>query len=233
MQLQEIPNPQRQETLTILNIRQPLQHIITQTIVNVGKYYTNTPELQYRGLKDSFQRKARIFYGYCRQSGLLATPESYREAILYILKDLALLYYWDHIDTWIAQSKDPALKIEARFETPEHKRSTQNKWSAISLNNTIYSNLDKSISKCLNLIITELQDLFYCLPDELQNQTYWHMKLIEATSTHPGCDWAMSKPTSIVPGLIQDLQSSIRQYERRQQNSTHDINFLDCCYNTR
>ncbi|EED20885.1 hypothetical protein TSTA_081180 [Talaromyces stipitatus ATCC 10500] len=87
---------------------------------------------------------------------------------------------------WIAQSKDPALEIKAHFETPKHKRTAQSEWSAISLDNIICSNPGKSISECLNLMITELQDLFYCLPDKLQNQMYWHMKLIEATSTHPG-----------------------------------------------
>lgn len=232
-QRQEIPEPQERETYTALTVRQPSQYTITQAIANVGKCYANTPELRYKGLKDSFQRKARIFYGYCRQSGLPANPESYREAMPHMLRDLALAYYWDNIDLWIAQSKDPALEIEARFETPEHKRSAQSDWSAISLDSTIRSNPGKSISECLNLMITELQDLFYCLPDELQNQTYWHMKLIEATSAHPGCDWATSKPAPTVPGLIQDLQSSIKQYERRQQSSTHDINFTDRRYNTR
>ncbi|KUL84867.1 hypothetical protein ZTR_08197 [Talaromyces verruculosus] len=232
-QQQEIPEPQEQEMYTASTVRQPSQYTITQAIANVGKCYANTPELRYKGLKDSFQRKARIFYGYCRQSGLPANPELYREAMPHMLKDLALAYYWDNIDTWIAQSKDPALEIEARFETPEHKRTTQSEWSAISLDNTIRSNPGKSMSECLNLMITELQDLFYCLPDELQNQTYWHMKLIEATSTHPGCDWATSKPAPTVPGLIQDLQSSIKQYERRQQNGAHGINFTDRHYNIR
>jgi hypothetical protein len=74
----------------------------------------------------------------------------------YMLRDLALAYYWDNIDLWIAQSKDPALEIEAHFETPEHKRSAQSDWSAISLNSTIHSNPGKSISECLNLMITEL-----------------------------------------------------------------------------
>jgi hypothetical protein len=114
---------------------------------------------------------------------------------------------------WIAQSKDPALEIKARFKTPKHKRTAQSEWSAILFDNIIRSNLEKSMLECLNFMIIELQDLFYCLLDELQNQIYWHMKLIEATSTHLGCDWATSKPAPMVPGLIQDLQLSIKQYK--------------------
>ncbi|EEA18585.1 hypothetical protein PMAA_008730 [Talaromyces marneffei ATCC 18224] len=82
----------------------------------------------------------KIFYGYCRQNGLPNTPEPYREALPHMLKDVALSYYWDNIDQWIVQEKDPAEEIMARFEGPEHQRSTQSEWSDMTLDSVIHSN---------------------------------------------------------------------------------------------
>ncbi|EED15749.1 hypothetical protein TSTA_051860 [Talaromyces stipitatus ATCC 10500] len=74
-----------------------------------------------KGSGDSFKRKLKIFYGYCRQNGLPNTPKSYREALPHMLRDAALSYYWDNINLWIVQGKDPAEEIITRFKGPEHQ----------------------------------------------------------------------------------------------------------------
>ncbi|KAE8550702.1 hypothetical protein EYB25_003641 [Talaromyces marneffei] len=232
-QLQGIPESQEQQNPDSQGPRLQPQYVAVQAITNIGKSYNSAPELKYKGFGDSFKRKLKIFYGYCRQNGLPNTPEPYREALPHMLKDVALSYYWDNIDQWIVQEKDPAEEIMARFEGPEHQRSTQSEWSDMTLDSVIHSNPSKSLHECLDLMLVKLQDLFYCLPDELQTQTYWHMKLLEATRTHPACEWATAKPALTVPGLIQDLQSNVRQYERKQQSNAHGINFTDRRYNTR
>ncbi|EED22642.1 conserved hypothetical protein [Talaromyces stipitatus ATCC 10500] len=232
-QLHGIPELQEQQNINTQSLRPQPQYTAVQAIINIGKSYNGASELKYKGSGDSFKRKLKIFYGYCRQNGLPNTPESYREALPHMLRDAALSYYWDNIDLWIVQGKDPAEEIIARFEGPEHQRSIKTEWSATTLASTIQANPEKSVYECLNSMLVQLQDLFYCLPDELQTQTYWHMKLLEATSTHPACDWATAKPAPTVPGLIQDLQSNVRQYERKQQSNVHGINFTDRRYNTR
>jgi len=224
VQQEDIPNPQEQQ--------RPQQYTTAQAIINIGKSYSNNPQLKYKGSGDSFNRQLKIFYSYCRQNGLPGTPEAHRDALPHMLRDAALSYYWDNIDSWIAQDKDPMEEIINRFEGPEHQRSIKAEWSATTLAGTIQANQGKSIYECLDLMITRLEGLYYCLPDDLRTQTYWHMKLLEATSTHPACDWATAKPSPTVPGLIQDLQSNVKQYERKQSN-THGTHFTDRRYNTR
>ncbi|EEA24070.1 conserved hypothetical protein [Talaromyces marneffei ATCC 18224] len=139
-QLQGIPESQEQQNPDSQGPRLQPQYVAVQAITNIGKSYNSAPELKYKGFGDSFKRKLKIFYGYCRQNGLPNTPEPYREALPHMLKDVALSYYWDNIDQWIVQEKDPAEEIMARFEGPEHQRSTQSEWSDMTLDSVIHSN---------------------------------------------------------------------------------------------
>lgn len=54
-----------------------------------------------------------------------------------MLKDAALGYYWDNIDLWITQEKDPVEEIIAHFGGPEHQQSIKDEWSATTLDNMI------------------------------------------------------------------------------------------------
>ncbi|EED15963.1 hypothetical protein TSTA_010790 [Talaromyces stipitatus ATCC 10500] len=136
-----------------------------------------------------------------------------------MLKDEALSYYYLNKDRWETESVDPPKAIKKYFEGPERERLKQEEWSRLTLQKVIDDpkNLDKSLRECLEIMLNELQKLFYCLPEIMRNDIYYQHKLVKATRTHPSCDWATAQPPSTLTGLIQSLRTNVGQYQDRKQ----------------
>lgn len=109
------------------------------------------------------------------------------------------------------------------FESSEHRRFVQNQWNRMSLQYVIENNPGKQLTECLEIMLRELQKLYYGLHHDLRNDTYYHNKLVDATRSHPACQYATAKPASTPGALILDLRSSVAQYQDMQRTSTVNV----------
>ena len=143
-----------------------------------------------------------------------------------MLKGQALAYYYSQKSTWKIKNIPAFQGVKDYFEGAEQQRSKQDEWSSITFQGTIDQNEGKTIKECLEIMLQRLQQLYYSLPEDIRNDTFHRMKLIEATRKHPACEWATSKPATTSAGLIQDLRTNVSQYQDKNQDAS-SINFTD------
>ena len=184
----------------------------THAIIQLSKIYSE--DIKYSGSDDVFEWKYLIFQDYCRRVGLPQTELARRAAFPSMLRGQALSYYYTNERYWQGHGINPKEGITTYFEGKEHQRSKQKEWSNISLQRTIddEKNAGKSIKECLEIMLQNLQKLYYGLPHDMRNETQHHFKIVEATRGHPACEWATAKPSSTIPRLIEDLRSNVGQY---------------------
>ena len=202
---------------------------VSNSLIQLAKIYSN--EAKYSGSDDIFDCQYQIFQDYCTRVGLQV--EHYGRALPTMLKGEAQSYYYLNKERWKSQNVNPVVAIKAYFEGPERQRQKMEEWARTSLQNTITNNAGKSIKQCLDAMLEKLRKLFYCLPSEMRNDTYFHHKLIEATRTHPACDWATATPSPTVEGLIQNLRTNVASYEDKQQLRNDTSNAADTFYTDR
>jgi Na+-translocating ferredoxin:NAD+ oxidoreductase RnfC subunit len=75
-------------------------------------------------------------------------------------------------------------------------------------------NEDKSMKKCLQLLIKELRHLQHELETVLRTNEFIHNKLINACQEISACQYACFKPSETLVKLINDLKSSIMTYQK-------------------
>jgi succinate dehydrogenase/fumarate reductase-like Fe-S protein len=74
-------------------------------------------------------------------------------------------------------------------------------------------NEEKSMNKCLQLLIKELRHLQHDLESTLRIDDFIHNKLINACQKISACQYACFKSSEILTKLINDLKSSITTYQ--------------------
>ncbi|EED20804.1 hypothetical protein TSTA_039980 [Talaromyces stipitatus ATCC 10500] len=217
-----------------LAIFAPSTQSISQALVQLTKMYSDNQK--YSGNEDSYRSKLRIFNDYCER---LSLPKNvYKLAFPTMLKGQALDFYYDNKEIWEASDRDPVEGIRAYFEGPEYHRTVLDKWSGISLQNTVNEDPEKTLKVCLNMMLTELASLYDHLAPKLRNEEFYLARLLQATHIYLACQLATSKQQDTVPGLTRDLQSGVSQYKdiikatngHRTANPSTNIYFTDRRY---
>ncbi len=137
-----------------------------------------------------------------------------------MLKELALNYYYANITSKNKNHSitfdDVCASMMNYFEDAEYKRSILNKWNNLILKSimkrTQYE--EKSMNKCLQLLIKELRHLQHDLESTLRIDDFIHNKLINACQKISACQYACFKFSDILTELINDLKSSIIIYQK-------------------
>jgi len=173
-------------------------------------------EIKYGGSEDTFDMCYRIYMEICGSTGV-HTTEAIRRAFWIMLKGDALQFYFDNIENWNQLRIDPIMAVKSNFENEEHLRHVQEQWDTTTLPYIVSKNPEKSISECLELMLQDLRRLYNKLRPQVRNDVTYHAKLISATRLIPACHAATGKPSPTITGLIEDLRSSISQYEDTKQ----------------
>lgn len=226
---QQSYNPTTPDTATLYKQAVPTTTHSRQTVnttytgqdtyygVNIGqlrKAYSE--DLRYGNSEDTFDFSYRYFLEMCSHMGI-HTQDAQRKAFFVMLKGEALRYYFDSIHEWTRLGIDPISAVKGNFENEEHLRFIQSQWDATNLASTMSKNPDRPISECLEIMLRDLQRLYSKIRPELRNDVYYHSKLISATRLVPACHAATGKPSPNISSLIQDLRSSVNQWEDSKQ----------------
>ncbi|EED11472.1 hypothetical protein TSTA_007620 [Talaromyces stipitatus ATCC 10500] len=100
-----------------------------------------------------------------------------------MLKGQALDFYYNNKEIWEASDHDPVEGIRAYFEGLEYHRTVLDKWSGISLQNTVDENPEKTLKACLNMMLTELASLYDRLAPKLRNEEFYLPRMGTALQT--------------------------------------------------
>jgi hypothetical protein len=112
-----------------------------------------------------------------------------------MLKELAFDYYYANVISSKNASftfDDVCISMMNYFEDAEYKRSILNKWNNLILKWVINKteNEEKSMNKCLQLLIKELRHLQHDLESILRIDDFIHNKLINACQKISACQYA-------------------------------------------
>jgi hypothetical protein len=194
-------------------------------IGEVNKNYT--PDMKYDGTNSHFDYKLTIFHNVCERVDL--PHEAYIRAFPIMLKGLALAHYYNAQLSQLPYF-DACNKVRAYFEGPEYHRSNINKWNSLTLDSISTKHPDKSTWEVVQLLLNELTELQYGLPQELRTPAFWINKVVLTCQGSPACRFAVADAPQEPGQLINRLQSSITTYEREQQLNGTETYFTDRKY---
>ena len=150
-----------------------------------------------------------------------------------MLRSPALDYYHTNLRHRVqtARFEDLCGTTKKYFEGREYQRGLINRYNSITLGTVMNKpeNTGKTTSECLQLLLTEMRHLKLGLPTPLQADKIFHTKLIQACQVNPACTYACCKPAEDIPGLIEELETSITTYEIQQKNDNNTL-FTDRHY---
>lgn len=117
------------------------------------------------------------------------------------------------------------FSIKTYFEKAKYKRNMLNKWNKTTLQSIMAKlrNKDKSMEKCLQLLVDKLQDLQQGLSSEFQNDDFIHNKLVTVCRDVLACKYACYKSSSNLVDLINDLRFSIITFNETHQTENFFI----------
>ena len=192
------------------SLQLPIRDLTAQNIINLGKLYSN--DQKYSGIDDSFDFKLTIFLNYCTQLNIDDDTVK-AKAYSIMLKETALQHYLTNLNSsgLILTFIELCNKTRDYFENDEYRRSRLVEFNSITLTGVITDpkNQGKSVKECLAIIVTELRRLQSGLDTTWRIDMILHQRLIDACQPVPACQYACAKPSTTLPGLINDLQSSI------------------------
>ena len=185
-------------------------------ISEVAKQYSD--DMKFTGTSGgSFDYKLTIFLDICQRVEL--PRESVMRAFPTMLKALALEYFYNN-----RLSHQPfetvCTNIRNFFEGPGFHRRNLDKWESISLASIVAENPDKSTLEAVQLMITTLSQLQYGLEDDFRSQRTLYNKIIRSCQGSRACRYAISAPPETLGELINNLYSSIINYEKEQNDPT-------------
>jgi lipopolysaccharide biosynthesis protein len=137
------------------------------------------------------------------------------KAFSIMLKDLTFDYYYSNMFTStvaVITFDEVCFSMRNYFEDVEYRRDILFKWNNLILKSMMTSNEDKSVEKCLQLLIKQLRHLQHDLNSKLRSEKFIHNKLINACQNVTACQYACFKLSDSLIDLINDLRSSIVIY---------------------
>jgi hypothetical protein len=197
-----------------------------QDIVNLTKMYAK--EDKYSGQGDNFDFKLTIYNQNCSLAGI--TDDAVKaKAYSTMLKDHALEHYLTNLNQFQAASPQapPPSFLElcnvtrTYFENNEYRRAQLNQFNSLTLQQVIDNpkNAGRSTKECLAVLISELRALQSSLDPVWRFDAALINRLISACQEVKACSYACYKPAETLPGLINDLQSSIDTYEKANKTT--------------
>jgi hypothetical protein len=137
-------------------------------------------EVKFNENNDNFSFKLIMFNDMCDRVDV--SSEAKLKALLIMFKKLTLNYYYSNVINNKASLTfdDVCVFIMSYFEDAEYKRNILNKWNNITLKTMMSFNEEKSMNKCLQLLIKELRHLQHDLKSILRIDDFIHNKLINA-----------------------------------------------------
>jgi hypothetical protein len=188
-------------------------------------------DYKYSGRNDNFDHKLGIFYEMCMKANV---PTRYRNAAYSTMLKKAVLDHYhtnlrQHAQT--AQLNDLTHVTRQYFESKEYQRGIIDQWTDITLESVMDKpeNTGKSTTECLQILLKEIRHLKLGLLSEMKADVIFYSKLIHACRDFPACIYACCKPADEISSLINELETSITTYERRQKKITNTM-FTDRRY---
>ena len=183
------------------------------------------------GQNDNFDHKLGIFEEMCFKANV---PESAKNlAYSTMLRGPALDHYFTNIRKRARTTPFEELCTVTKnyFEGPEYVRGIVTQWNRTTLEDIMSrsENTGKTIGEYLQLLLTELRHLRQGLPPELRTDGVLYIKIVQACQDLPACGYACYKPSETLPGLIEDLISSISTWKKQRKRAT-EILFTDRRY---
>jgi hypothetical protein len=142
-----------------------------------------------------------------------------------MLKDKALTHFFTNANnldssnllTHIAPSfQELCHRTQSYFKNEEYRRAQLQQFNSLTLQQVIENsaNTSKTTKECLAILLSELRRLQAGLNALLRVDSLLHNRLILACQDRAVYNYACFKPSPTIPGLVNDLQSSIDTYEK-------------------
>lgn len=181
----------------------------TTELIVLSELYKD--DMQYSGFGDNFQRKLSIFEDICFKIGI---PNDGKPlALSFMLKDMALDFYYDRIRPLRPTFNESCLMITTHFEGFGWEQDVRNEWNMTTLSSTIANNPGKSTSECLFIMVRTLSTLQLGLRDNQRDTETLRDKVLDACRGMPATAVACSSPAQQFGALIYQLKASILIYE--------------------
>ena len=137
-----------------------------------------------------------------------------------MLTSLALDYYYSNTNISTAATLDELCKsIQTYFERPEYKKNVLSKWNMTTLKSIIEKNERKWMKEYLSFFIKVFYYLQHELDVELRTNKFIHNKLINACQDILAYQYACFKPADSLTGLINNLRSSIINFQKANSDN--------------
>lgn len=197
-----------------------LQQSGTRALTDLAKLYNN--DMKFTGdLHDVLNIKLNIFYDTCQKVGI--TEDKYDTAFATMLLGKAQSFYYQHL----AQKSMPfpimVERMRAYFHTPENHQLFLHEWRTTMLKDIVTSNLDKTMSQCLEIVIERLQRTYQGLVQNFgSGEGSLAGQLISACQGVEACSSVLIRPASTFEAVASDLRSAVGIWTRCQQNRQLD-----------
>jgi hypothetical protein len=191
-------------------------------IINLTQVYTT--DQKYRGQSNNFDLKLTIFQNHCHQ--LSITNNTIKaKAYSTMLKDEALTHFFTNTNnlgssnllTHIAPSfQELCHCTQSYFKNKEYQRAQLQLFNSLTLRQVIENsaNNGKTTKECFAILLSELRRLQAGLDALLRVDSLLHNRLILACQDQAACSYVCFKLSPTIPGLVNNLQSSIDTYEK-------------------
>lgn len=190
---------------------------------------------KYSGEGDSFDYKLQIFEDLCEKANIPDKDNIRVKAYSTMLRGLARDHYFANIT--VMKAMNPSFEqmcsvTRNYFEGEEHRRNMLNRWNTHTLGQVIQGNEGKSMQDCLQILIKDLRHIQHGLDPDFRKDSVFRNKLITACRGVEACRYACYMPSESIPGLINNLKSSIATWDENQPKETSQF-FTDRRYHSR
>lgn len=180
----------------------------SRELILLDKIYKE--EDKFSGTGDNFAFKVNIFYDKCRRVGL--PPAAFMQAASIMLSGQAQSHFYANggtTPTW----EEFYMKMQLFFEGPEWQRLNLTKWQTININDVILANPTLSTTECLRKLCTELNTVQRGLDVAYHGTVHLRENIIRSCRGHPALTNGLTNPPMDTAGLINNLYTSIINYE--------------------
>ena len=177
---------------------------------NIFKAYSSGSDKYTGSFEDNLDHKLAIFEERCEQSGIL--PDDRRRVFSAMLSGTALQYYLKIIKPTAGTFDEAVFNLRKRFITKERTLSLTREWESTKLSDYLAKYADKPAKDALQLMISRLQEIQGCLPQQFHSDELLMNKLLNACEGVEACRLARQKPADTIEGTIADLHTSIATY---------------------
>lgn len=196
---------------------------------NLEKFYKDDA-LKYSGVDDSIDHKMGIFIGHARRAGI--PEEGLVSAFTLMLTGEAQDFYYASEALFTGSTLDELRQtLRERFEPEEYFISRYTEWNNITLQGVIDRNPGKSVSECLELMLSRLHHLHLSFPAKLQEPALVHARLVSAVQSREECHTAIQRSSTNPHSLRVALKTATNLYDAAHPvKALAGVNYTDRRY---